>query len=78
LASASYFEKKNILMKKYGITLAAIMILSSCENDSNKEESPELVVNENAATFKEIGSITIGAGAAEISAYDEVSKSYLL
>ena len=63
-------------MKKYGITLlAAIMILSSCENDSNKEESPELVVNENAATFKEIGSITIGgAGAAEISAYDEVSK----
>jgi hypothetical protein len=39
----------------------------------------ELVVNENAATFKEIGSITIGgAGAAEISAYDEVSKSYLL
>jgi uncharacterized lipoprotein NlpE involved in copper resistance len=48
-------------MKKYGITLlAAIMILSSCENDSNKEESPELVVNENAATFKEIGSITIG------------------
>jgi PBP1b-binding outer membrane lipoprotein LpoB len=47
-------------MKKYGTLLAAIMILSSCENDSNKEESPELVVNENAATFKEIGSITIG------------------
>jgi hypothetical protein len=46
---------------------------------TNKEESPDLVVNENAATFKEIGSITIGgAGAAEISAYDEVSKSYLL
>ena len=63
-------------MKKYSITLlAAIMILSSCENDSNKEESPEYVVNENAATFKEISSITIGgAGAAEISAYDEVSK----
>ena len=63
-------------MKKYGITLlAAIMVLSSCENDSNKEESPELVVNENPATFKEIGSITIGgAGAAEISAYDEKSK----
>jgi PBP1b-binding outer membrane lipoprotein LpoB len=27
-------------MKKYGTLLAAIMILSSCENDSNKEESP--------------------------------------
>jgi uncharacterized lipoprotein NlpE involved in copper resistance len=65
-------------MKKYGITLlAAIMILSSCENDSNKEESPELVVNENAATFKKWFHY-IGMGAAEISAYDEVSKSYLL
>ena len=63
-------------MRKHGITfLAAMMILSSCENDANKEDSPELVVNENAASFKEIASITIGgSGAAEISAYDEVSK----
>jgi hypothetical protein len=60
-------------MKKYGITaLAAIMVLSSCEKDSN---TTEFVVNENPATFKEIGSITIGAvGAAEISAYDESTK----
>lgn len=62
-------------MKNYGITLiAAIMVLASCENDSNKD-TPELVVNENAASFKEIGSITIGGtGAAEISAYDETTK----
>lgn len=60
-------------MKKYSLTvLAAIMILSSCEKDSN---TTEFVVNENPATFKEIGSITIGgSGAAEISAYDETSK----
>ena len=52
--------------------LAAIMVLSSCEKDSNTEE---LVVNEDPATFKEIGSITIGGvGAAEISAYDETTK----
>jgi hypothetical protein len=60
-------------MKKFGITvLTAIMVLSSCEKDSN---TTELVVNEDPATFKEIGSITIGAvGAAEISAYDETTK----
>lgn len=52
--------------------LAAIMVLSSCEKDSNTEE---LVVNEDPATFKEIGSITIGGvGAAEISAYDDTTK----
>jgi hypothetical protein len=63
-------------MKKYGITiLIAIMVLASCENDANKDSAPELIVDENAAGFKEIGSITIGGvGAAEISAYDEVSK----
>lgn len=60
-------------MKKFGImVLATIMVLSSCEKDSN---SSEFVVNENSATFKEIGSITIGAtGAAEISAYDDTTK----
>jgi hypothetical protein len=60
-------------MKKYGYTISCIMILSSCENDSNKEESPELVVNENAATSKKLVPLQY-AGAAEISAYDEVSK----
>jgi hypothetical protein len=60
-------------MKKYSLTvLAAVMVLASCEKDSN---TTEFVVNENPATFKEIGSITIGAvGAAEISAYDETTK----
>lgn len=60
-------------MKKFGLTVfAAIMVLSSCEKDSS---TTEFVVNENSATFKEIGSITIGAvGAAEISAYDETTK----
>lgn len=60
-------------MKKYGLAvLATVMVLSSCEKDLN---ATEFVVNENPATFKEIGSITIGAlGAAEISAYDETTK----
>ncbi len=60
-------------MKKYSFTvLAALMVLASCEKDSN---TTEFVVIENPATFKEIGSITIGAvGAAEISAYDETTK----
>jgi hypothetical protein len=60
-------------MKKYGmVVLATIMVLSSCEKDSN---TSEFVVDENPATFKEIGSITIGGvGAAEISAYDETTK----
>ena len=62
-------------MIKYGLTLfTAVMVLSSCENE-NSQVNSENVINENAATFKEIGTITIGAtGAAEISAYDEVSK----
>lgn len=60
-------------MKKFTIAvLAVIMVLSSCENDSS---SPEPVVNENPATFKELSSITIGGeGAAEISTYDETTK----
>jgi hypothetical protein len=60
-------------MKKFGLTvLAGIMVLSSCEKDLN---TAEFVVNEDPATFKEIGSITIGGvGAAEISAYDETTK----
>lgn len=63
-------------MKNYFITgLAIIMVLSSCEKDSDTAELVELIINENPATFKEIGSITIGGlGAAEISAYDETTK----
>lgn len=64
-------------MKKLSISLlTAAIIMTSCNNDENaKTETPEVAINENPATFKEIGSITIGGeGAAEISAYDEKTK----
>ena len=64
-------------MKKISITLlAALFLMTSCNNDENSNnEEPEVVVNENPATFKEIGSIKIGeAAAAEISAYCEKTK----
>ena len=64
-------------MKKLSITLlAALALMTSCNNDENsKNEENEVVVNENPATFKEIGSITIGGeAAAEISAYCEKTK----
>lgn len=50
--------------------------MSSCNNDENSNnEEPEVVINENPGTFKEIGSITIGGeAAAEISAYCEKTK----
>ncbi|MFD2939328.1 choice-of-anchor I family protein [Flavobacterium notoginsengisoli] len=63
-------------MKKLSISLlAALFIMASCNNDENSNNEPEVVVNENPATFKEIGSITIGGeAAAEISAYCEKTK----
>ncbi|MBE8724193.1 choice-of-anchor I family protein [Flavobacterium hungaricum] len=63
-------------MKKVSITLlAALLIMTSCNNDENSNNEPEVVVNENPGTFKEIGSITIGGeAAAEISAYCEKTK----
>lgn len=63
-------------MKKLSITLlAALLIMASCNNDENSNGEPEVVVNENPGTFKEIGSITIGGeAAAEISAYCEKTK----
>ncbi|MCP2025615.1 hypothetical protein L1276_000755 [Flavobacterium sp. HSC-32F16] len=64
-------------MKKISITLlTALLIMASCNNDENSNnEEPEVVVNENPGTFKEIGSITIGGeAAAEISAYCEKTK----
>ncbi len=63
-------------MKKVTTSLLAILFLmASCNNDENSNTEPELTVNENPATFKEIGSITIGGeGAAEISAYDPKTK----
>ncbi|GGA74642.1 hypothetical protein GCM10008015_14130 [Flavobacterium palustre] len=63
-------------MRNFGISLlAALFILTSCENDKGNENNQETEVNENVASFKEIGSITIGGeAAAEISAYDETTK----
>lgn len=64
-------------MKNYGFTLlATISLLISCtNNNSSNEGTIEETLNENPSSFKEIGSITIGGiGAAEISAYDDVSK----
>ncbi|MDX6181468.1 choice-of-anchor I family protein [Flavobacterium sp. Fl-77] len=64
-------------MKKLTLSLLALITLfASCNNDDNpKNQEPEVVVNENPATFKEISSISIGGeGAAEITAYDEKTK----
>lgn len=64
-------------MKKVTLSLlAALFLMTSCNNDENSNnEEQEVVVNENPATFKEIGSIKIGdAAAAEISAYCEKTK----
>lgn len=63
-------------MKKLTISLlTSLLIMTSCNNDENTTTEPEVVVSENPATFKEIGSITIGGeGAAEITAYDEKTK----
>ncbi|GIZ08199.1 choice-of-anchor I family protein [Flavobacterium sp. UMI-01] len=62
-------------MKKISISLlSALLIFASCENDTLDGDS-EFSVNEDAATFAEIGSLTIGGeAAAEISAYDETTK----
>ena len=48
------------------------MAVVSCKKDVPE---PEFFVNEDAATFSEIGMIDIGdAGASEISAYDSQTK----
>lgn len=52
--------------------VAAVFVLASCRKD---DAEPEFFVNEDASTFKEIGSLNIGGvGAAEISAYDPETK----
>jgi hypothetical protein len=58
-------------MKLKLLTLSFILLaISSC-----KKDEPEFFVNEDAATFSEIGSIDIGdVGAAEISAFDPQTK----
>jgi hypothetical protein len=63
------------MIKKSVTVLAVLLLIVSCQNDNDANETPEAVVNENPSAFKEIGTLTIGStGAAEISAYDEISK----
>ena len=63
------------MIKKSVAVLAALFLLVGCESNSDSNETPEETINENPSTFKEIGSLTIGGtGAAEISAYDEITK----
>jgi hypothetical protein len=63
------------MIKKSIAILAVLLLVVSCQNDNDSNETPEEAVNENPSTFKEIGSLTIGGtGAAEISAYDETTK----
>ncbi len=62
---------KKLFLSFYQLSFA-ILVLSGC-NKSTTE--PEFFVNEDAATFAEIGSLDIGdVGAAEISTYDPLTK----
>ncbi|RAJ06792.1 hypothetical protein LX64_01919 [Chitinophaga skermanii] len=60
---------------KHLLPLLAIPVYMSCTKNDDKPTTPEFFVNEDPSTFAEIGSINIGgAGAAEISAYDSLTK----
>ncbi len=59
-------------MKKLILSLALACTFLSCQNNDSE---PEFFVNEDPATFAELGTIDIGdVGAAEISAYDPRTK----
>ncbi len=58
-------------MKLPALLLAYCILAVSCK----KDDTPDFFVNEDASTFKEIGSLGIGGtGAAEISAYDAATQ----
>jgi DNA-binding beta-propeller fold protein YncE len=58
-------------MKLLKLLLPFSVLFVSCK----KSDTPEFFVNEDPATFKEIGSLGIGGtGAAEISAYDPITQ----
>ncbi|MBD1362862.1 choice-of-anchor I family protein [Mucilaginibacter sp. ZT4R22] len=60
-------------MKNYLLPILLCIFLVSCKKDSAPE--PEFFVNEDPATFEEIGSIDIGdVGAAEITAFDPATN----
>lgn len=53
--------------------LIVTLLFTSCKKDENT--TPEPTINEDASTFKEIATISIGGiGAAEITAYDASTK----
>ncbi len=59
------------------LLIAAIIAVASCKKNDNTAVKPEeeFFVNEDAATFAEIGKLKIGgAAAAEISAYDSATQ----
>jgi hypothetical protein len=58
---------------KHLLPFAILAILAACSKDEQPNNPP--TVNEDPATFAEIGTLDIGeAGAAEISAYDPATK----
>ncbi|RZA01784.1 MAG: alkaline phosphatase, partial [Sphingobacteriaceae bacterium] len=63
-------------MKHYLFILMLAIGLFGCKKSIiDPTPEPEFFVNEDPATFAEIGSIDIGdVGAAEISAYDPATK----
>jgi hypothetical protein len=66
-------------MKHYLLPILLCLFLFSCKKDKIKitpdPVEPEFFVNEDPATFKEIGSIDIGdVGAAEITAFDPATN----
>ncbi len=65
-------------MKRVLLSILIISAFLGCKK--NTSEEPEFFVNEDPATFSEVGSIDIGqTGAAEISAYDpETNKLFVV
>ncbi|WP_114792745.1 choice-of-anchor I family protein [Niabella yanshanensis] len=59
------------------LLIAAIIAVASCKKNDNNSltPEPEFFVNEDPATFAEIGKLKVGgAAAAEISAYDSITQ----
>ncbi|OOQ61680.1 choice-of-anchor I family protein [Mucilaginibacter pedocola] len=62
-------------MKHYLLPMLFCVCMFSCKKDSSPAPEPEFFVNEDPATFAEIGTIDIGdVGAAEITAFDPATN----
>lgn len=60
------------MKRKFLLPLALVAFMAACSKD-DKPDIPEPVLIEDAAAFAEISTLNIGeAGAAEISAFDNV------